>query len=655
MPAHSSDETRPRARVALTADGRLLLGARALRSFAFGWLSVILALYLAGRGLSATQIGAVFTATMVEDAFFTMLLSTFAARVGPARLMAATAPLIALGGVLLATARSPWLLVTGAVLGTLSPNGQDAGPFAPLEHSLLPGATRSGATVRVFALYNLVAFAAAASGAAVAGLVLGWSSRQGVAELSAERAMLAAYAGAGFVLTALYLRLAAHHSKPAAPAPVAPATGRLGLGRSRGVVLQLAALQGLDALAGGFIMQSLLVYWMKLRFDASPEALGALFFGTNLLSALSFLIATRVAERFGLLNTMVFTHLPSNVLLLLVPFMPSFGSAALMLLARHLLSQMDVPTRQAYSVALVAPEERAAAAGFTVSVRSLAQATAPFFSGATMAAAATPLPFVLAGGLKIVYDLVLFFRFRSVRLPDAPAPARAAARGAAAVVAVLLLAGSARADDEPSRRLVAAAARGDAAAVAALSRSGADPNARDERGRPALVVAVAAASERTVAALLRAGADPDRGDAGGWTALHQAAFGGDAASASRLIDAGAALDRRARWRGTPLDVAETEGRAALVRLLRERGARGSGKSIGDTVCVRPWAGEGYCAAVVGRSATGVELRVSAIVGCARGCAADALCSAGRTIGASGLAPGDTLSVPASCLTQTGVR
>src|SRR5262252_2523886 len=250
----ASDDTLPRARVALTADGRLLFAARALRSFAFGWLSVILALYLAGRGLGATEIGAVFTATMVEDALFTMLLSTFAARFGPARLMAATAPLIALGGVLLATARSPWLLVTGAVLGTLSPNGQDAGPFAPLEHSLLPGATRSGSTVRVFALYNLVAFAAAASGAALAGLVLGWSGRQGIPELSAERAMLAAYAVVGFVLTALYLALAARHAKASAPAAPPPATGRLGLGRSRGVVLQLAALQGLDSLAGGFVM-----------------------------------------------------------------------------------------------------------------------------------------------------------------------------------------------------------------------------------------------------------------------------------------------------------------------------------------------------------------------------------------------------------------
>ncbi len=401
----------------MTADGRLLFAARALRSFSFGWLSVILALYLAGRGLSATAIGALFTATLVEDALLTMALSTLASRVGPARLMALTAPLIALGGLLLATAESPLWLVVGGVLGTLSPNGQDAGPFSPLEHSLLPGALRSGTPVRAFAWYNLVAFASAAMGAMAAGLVLGAAERAGTASLEAQRSMMLAYGGSGLALAALYAWLAARHGPPV-PAPAAEAPGRLGLGRSRGVVLWLAGLQGLDALAGGFVMQSLVAYWLKLRFDASPEALGALFFGTNLLSALSFLAAARVAERFGLLHTMVFTHLPSNVLLALVPFMPTFAGAASMLLARHLLSQMDVPTRQAYTVALVAPEERAAAAGFTVSVRALSSAAAPAFAGATMAAAATPLPFLLAGGLKVVYDLLLFFRFRGVELPE---------------------------------------------------------------------------------------------------------------------------------------------------------------------------------------------------------------------------------------------
>jgi len=401
--------------VALSEAGRLIFAGRALRSFAFGWLSLILALYLDHRGFGAAAIGAVFTATMVEDALLTMALSTIAARVGPARVMTATAPLIALGGLLLALAQGHWLLLAGAVLGTLSPNGQEAGPFAPMEQALLPGMVRSGPAVRVFGWYNVCGFLPAAAGAGAAGGTLGWAIRHGMEEGQAQRGMLLAYAGAGVALTLLYARLARlERARDTQVRPRGP--GRFGLGRSRGAVLQLAGLQAVDALAGGFIMQSLLAYWFHVRFGAGPEALGALFFGTSLLSALSFLVATRVAERVGLLNTMVFTHLPSNVLLVAVPFMPSFGAAAAVLLARHVLSQMDVPTRQAYTMALVAPDERPAAAGLTASTRALAQACAPFVSGLTMAAAATPLPFVIAGGLKIVYDLSLFFRFRSVPL-----------------------------------------------------------------------------------------------------------------------------------------------------------------------------------------------------------------------------------------------
>ena len=424
-------------RLGFSREGWLILGAKAVRAFGFGWLSVVLALFLAHRGLSSAQIGAVFTATLVEDALLTMVLSAMAARVGPVRIMTFTAPLIAVGGVLLATADSHWLLLTGAVLGTLSPNGQEAGPFTSMEQSLLPGTVRAGSRTRAFGWYNVFGFLPAALGALAAGLFVGWAVSHGVTEAVAHRWMLWTYAGTGVVLTALYLSFPARSTPatsgpdltpratssadlptPTTRGPETKQVGALGLHRSRGTVLQLALLQALDALAGGFIMQSLLAYWFHLRFGAGPEALGALFFGTNLLSAVSFLVATRIAERFGLLNTMVFTHLPSNVLLLAVPLMPSFTSAAVLLLLRHVLSQMDVPTRQAYTMALVAPEERPAAAGFTGSARALAQACAPFVSGATMAVAATGAPFFLAGGLKIVYDLALYFRFRRVRLPD---------------------------------------------------------------------------------------------------------------------------------------------------------------------------------------------------------------------------------------------
>lgn len=394
----------------------LILAAKSARAFAFGWLSVILALYLARRGLTAAEIGGAFTATMVEDALLTILLSTVAARLGPARVMAAAAPLMAVGGVLLASAQDRWLLLAGAVLGTVSPNGQDAGPFSALEQAMLPGAVRPGTVTRAFGWYNVCGFLPASLGALAAGAWLGRPLGPGADDLGAYRVMLWAYAGAGLVLTGLYVAMAVRPRAAAVPSAPTPALGRLGLHRSRGVVLQLAGLQALDAFAGGFIMQALLAYWFHVRFGAGPEAIGVLFFGTNLLSALSSLLATRIAERIGLLNTAVFTHLPSNVLLLAVPFMPSFTAAAAVLLARHLLSQMDVPTRQAYTMALVAPEERPAAAGLTASARALVQACAPVVSGVAMSVAATPLPFLLSGGLKIVYDLALYFRFRRVRL-----------------------------------------------------------------------------------------------------------------------------------------------------------------------------------------------------------------------------------------------
>ena len=404
-------------RIALSGEGRLVLAAKAVRTFGFGWLSVVLALYLARRGFSSAEIGAVFTSTMVEDALLTMLLSAMAARIGPVRVMVFTAPLIAVGGIILALANAKWLLLVGAVLGTLSPTGQEAGPFTAMEQALLPGAVRSGSTTRVFGWYNVFGFLPAGLGALASGLFLHFALASGLEDVSAYRLMFWAYALMGVALTAIYLRMGRSADGPPITATARPA-GVLGLHRSRGVVFQLAGLQGLDALAGGFTVQSLLVYWFHLRFNAEPEAMGFLFFGTNLLSAASFLLATRLADRFGLLNTMVFTHLPSNVLLLMVPLMPTFPLAALFLLMRHLLSQMDVPTRQAYTMALVAPEERPAAAGFTGSVRALAQACAPFVSGIAMTTAATGTPFFLSGGLKIVYDVALFFRFRRVKLPD---------------------------------------------------------------------------------------------------------------------------------------------------------------------------------------------------------------------------------------------
>jgi hypothetical protein len=322
--------------------------------------------------------------------------------------------LISFAGVMLAVGDRPWVLVVGAVLGTLSPSGQEAGPFSPVEQALLPATVAREARTRVFAWYNVAGYVPAALGSLAAAVWLRAAAALGMEEPSAFRALLWFYAGSGVALALVYRRL----SPGAEAAAARPGAARLGLHRSRGIVFELAGLQAVDSLAGGFIVQSLLVYWFHLRFGVGPDALGALFFGTNLLSAVSFLVAARVAGRIGLLNTMVLSHLPSNVLLCLVPLAPTFPVAAVLLLARHLLSQMDVPTRQAYTMALVAPDERPAAAGFTTSARGLAQAVAPAISGLALQRAASGLPFFLAGGLKIAYDLALYFRFRGVPLPD---------------------------------------------------------------------------------------------------------------------------------------------------------------------------------------------------------------------------------------------
>jgi MFS family permease len=400
----------------LSREGRLLFAGRALRTFCLGWLSLVLAFYLAARGLSPAAIGAVFTATLVEDALLTMLLSAFAVRLGRRRVLIGAALAMAGGGVLLAVAESHAFVILAVVVATVSLGGQEAGPFSPLEQSLLPGTVPASARTRAFAWYNVFGFVPAGLGALAAGGWLAAAGRLGLADDTVDLGVMGVYVCGALALAGLYTRLPRSFDQ-AAPRPAASARPWLGLHRSRTAVLQLSGLQALDSFGGGFVVQSLLVYWFHVRFGASPETLGPVFFGTNLLSAVSFPLAARVAQRVGLLNTMVFTHLPSNLLLVLVPLAPSLPAAAALLLARHLLAQMDVPTRQAYAMALVAPDERAAAAGFTMSARSLAQALSPALTGFALARAATGLPFYLAGGLKIVYDLALYFRFRRLALP----------------------------------------------------------------------------------------------------------------------------------------------------------------------------------------------------------------------------------------------
>jgi len=391
----------------------LLFTARSIRLFAYGFLSIVLVLYLAAIGLGGPAIGLLLTLTLLGDAGISLWLTTRADRAGRRRMLLVGAALMAAGGIAFLCTRRPELLMLAAIVGVISPSGNEVGPFLSIEQAALSQLVSDRQRTRVFAWYNLAGSVMTALGALAGGWFMHLEGRAGVPEATSYRVLLAAYAAAGVVLAVLILQLSPAVETP--PTPAASAA-RFGLHRSRAVVARLSALFALDAFGGAFVLQSVMAYWFHVRFGASTAALGTLFFGANLLAAASALLAHRFASRFGLVNTMVFTHLPSNVLLMLVPLMPTMATAMAVLLARFAISQMDVPTRQSYTMAVVAPDERAAAAGVTAIARSLGAAAAPIVGGAFLLTG-SGVPFFVAGALKIAYDLMLYRAFR--RLPGA--------------------------------------------------------------------------------------------------------------------------------------------------------------------------------------------------------------------------------------------
>jgi MFS family permease len=388
--------------------------ARVARMLAYGLLGVVLVLYLSETGLDTARIGLLLSLTLLGDSALSLWLSTRADSWGRRRTLAVGAWLMAAGGAGMAlTGEFVWLLVA-ATIGVISPTGGEVGPFLAVEQAALAQVTPDQDRTKVFAWYNVVGYAATALGALVAGISVEWLQAAGQTALASYRVVLAAYGGMGLLLLLLNLRLGSEVESRV----VADGAKRLlGLGESRGIVLRLSALFSVDSFAGGFIVQSFLVWWFHQRFGVGEAALGGVFFGANLLSGLSALAAVPLAKRIGLVNTMVWTHLPSNVLLMLVPVMPTFGWAAAVLLLRHTISQMDVPTRQSYVNAVVPAGERAAANGVTGTARQLGTSLAPLLM-APLLALAPGAPFFAAGGLKIAYDLALWRGFRSVRPPE---------------------------------------------------------------------------------------------------------------------------------------------------------------------------------------------------------------------------------------------
>jgi MFS family permease len=404
----------------LGRDGRLLFATRVLRMFAYGFLAVVLVLYLAALGIDALTIGAILTLTLIGDTIVSLWLTTRADRIGRRLVLVVGSLLMAGAGFLFAVTASVPLLILVATIGVISPTGNEVGPFLAVEQAALSQATPDARRTPTFAWYNLAGYVATAVGALTAGFLTQGLLAMGVAALDAYRVVVVGYGVVGLVMAVVFWRVGGRVEAPAPPPADDGIARRLGLGpRSRGIVARLSLLFSLDAFAGGFVPQSLMAYWFHLRYGVEPAILGGIFFGANLLAAVSSLSASRFAARFGLVNTMVFTHLPSNVLLFLVPLMPNLPLAIVVLLLRFSLSQMDVPTRQSYVMAVVEPGERSAAAGVTGIARTTGASISPILSAPLVASASlASIPFFLAGGLKVAYDLLLYRAFRSGRAPD---------------------------------------------------------------------------------------------------------------------------------------------------------------------------------------------------------------------------------------------
>ncbi|HEX8875095.1 MAG TPA: MFS transporter [Nitrosospira sp.] len=393
-----------------------VLWVRGLRAFADGYVSLLLPIYLMELGMSTVQVGAITTATLIGSGLLTLLAGFQAYRFACRTLLLTAALLMAATGFGFAAIASFWPLLLVAFVGTLNPSSGDVSVFLPLEHAVLSRVVKDRQRTAAFARYSLVGALVAAAGALAAGLPDVMSSVIRIDTKVALQAMFALYGVIGLLSAAIYATLP--QKGETAETESARKAERVPLKESRKIVYTLAALFSLDAFGGGFVVQSMLALWLFQKFQLSTAVAGTIFFWAGLFSAVSYLVAVRIADRFGLVNTMVFTHLPANILLILIPFMPTLGWAIALLLARSLLSQMDVPTRSSYVMAIVSPAERAAAASITTVPRSLASAAGPLLAGYLLSISAFGWPLVIAGGLKILYDVLLLRMFRTVRPPE---------------------------------------------------------------------------------------------------------------------------------------------------------------------------------------------------------------------------------------------
>src|SRR5438876_2961432 len=411
----------PTALRTLTRDGWLLFLTRFVRLFAYGSLSVVLVFYLISLGLSESQTGLLLTLTLVGDVVVSLYLTTRADRIGRRRMLIAGSILMAAAGLAFACTSNLIFLILAGTIGVISPSGNEVGPFLSIEQAALSHIIPATARTEVFAWHTMAGSLATALGALFGGFVTQALQHASMTPVASYRSIVIVYAIFGAVLAFLFARLSAYvEVNPADDSTVGTATTRFfGLTHSRNIVLKLSSLFALDSFGGGFVVQSFAAYWFYLRFGVEPRMLGAIFFWANLFAGISALLASRLAVRIGLVRTMVVTHLPSNILLILVPLMPTLSLAILVLLLRFSISQMDVPTRQSYTMAVVPAEERSAAGGITGVARTAGAAISPIFAGFLFSRPALiDIPFLIAGTLKIAYDLVLYREFAAIRPPE---------------------------------------------------------------------------------------------------------------------------------------------------------------------------------------------------------------------------------------------
>ncbi len=390
-----------------------MLAARSVRAFADGFVALLLPTYLLELGFGTFAIGSIITSTLIGSALLTLSIGQFAHRFSRRALLRSACCLMFATGAMFALSTEYWPIVIVAFVGTINPTAGDVSLFLPLEQTVLAQSVNPADRTALFARYSLIGTLLGGVGVLAASVPERINHMWGVNHLAATQCMFALYGVLGLGALALYRKLSGSVEAPTA----APAA----LGPSKGIVYKLMALFAIDSFGSGFFVQSMLALWLYQRFGLSVSTAAAIFFWSSICSAISFLIAVPIAKRFGLINTMVFTHLPANFFLIMLPFAPNLATAIALLLGRGLLQSMDVPTRTSYVMAVVTPEERPAAASATAVPRSLAAAISPMFAGYLFALSTFGWPLIIGGAVKVVYDVLLLVQFRRVQ-PDGEKP-----------------------------------------------------------------------------------------------------------------------------------------------------------------------------------------------------------------------------------------